>query len=79
MKPIRNVRDTAFDILLGSYELVQPLLDAVRAAVAGKDMYDDAYYEKFFSGVKSVLVPEGNERMQRRRHLPMYRDDNPGE
>ena len=55
LKPIRNVRDTAFDILLGSYELVQPLLDADRAAVAGKDMYDDAYYEKFFSGVKSVL------------------------
>jgi lysine 2,3-aminomutase len=28
------------------------------------------------SGVKSVLVPEGTERMQRRRQLPMYRDDN---
>ena len=49
------MRDTAFDILLGSYELVQPLLDADRAAVAGKEMYDDSYYEKFFSAVKSVL------------------------
>jgi len=28
------------------------------------------------SGVKSVLIPEGTERMQRRQQLPMYRDDN---
>ena len=55
VKPIRNARDAAFDILLASYQLVQPLLDADRAAIEGKDEYDDEYYEKFFSRVKSVL------------------------
>lgn len=54
-KPIRNARDAAFDILLASYQLVQPVLDADKEAIAGKDTYDDEYFEKFFSRVKPIL------------------------
>ena len=39
--PIRNVRDAAFDALLASYQLVDPILKADTEAVAGKDTYDD--------------------------------------
>lgn len=52
---IGNARDAAFDALLESYQLVQPLLDADKAAVAGKDTYDDEYYETFFAKVKPML------------------------
>jgi hypothetical protein len=52
---ITNPRDAAFDVLLESYQLVQPLLDADREAIAGKDTYDDDYFEKFFAKVKPML------------------------
>ena len=55
VRPITNARDTAFDVLLASYQLVQPVLDADKAAVGGKETYDDEYFEKFFSSVKPVL------------------------
>jgi len=53
--PIRNPRDTAFDVLLASYQLVDTLLAADNEAVAGKDEYNDAYYEAFFARVRPVL------------------------
>lgn len=53
--PILNVRDAAFDILLESYQLVDPILKADSAAIAGKEMYDDAYFEAFFVKVRPVL------------------------
>ena len=53
--PILNVRDAAFDILLESYQLVDPILKADSAAIAGKEMYDDAYFEAFFVTVRPVL------------------------
>lgn len=54
-KPITNPRDTAFAVLLGSYPLVDPILKADTAASAGKDTYDDDYYEKFFTTVRPLL------------------------
>jgi hypothetical protein len=54
-KPIQNPRDTAFDVLLDSYRLVDGVLQADKTAVAGKEVYDDDYYEKFFTAVKPVL------------------------
>jgi hypothetical protein len=54
-KPITNPRDAAFDVLLASYQLVDPLLKADKAAAAGKDTYDDGYFEKFFAGAKPIL------------------------
>ena len=53
--PIKNPRDTAFDVLLASYKLVDGILAADKEAVAGKDVYDDGYFESFFIKVKPVL------------------------
>jgi len=53
--PIKNPRDTAFDVLLASYKLVDGILAADKEAVAGKDVYDDRYFESFFIKVKPVL------------------------
>jgi len=53
--PIRKPRDAAFDILLKSHQLVDPILKADREAVAGKETYDDEYFEKFFAKVRPVL------------------------
>jgi hypothetical protein len=53
--PIHNVRDAAFDALLASYQFVDPILRADTEAVAGKDAYDDDYFEKFFVKVRPVL------------------------
>jgi hypothetical protein len=55
VKPIAAPRDAAFDVLLESYRLVDAVLAADKAAVAGKDEYDDDYFDKFFAGVKSIL------------------------
>ena len=52
---IRNPRDTAFDVLLASSQLVDPLLKADKDAIAGKDVYDDAYFETFFTNVRPIL------------------------
>jgi hypothetical protein len=54
-KPIANVRDASFEALLASYLLVDQILKADTEAIAGKDSYDDEYFEKFFGKVQSVL------------------------
>jgi hypothetical protein len=53
--PIVNPRDRAFDVLLASHQLVDAVLAADRAAVAGKEEYDDDYFDKFLAGVKQLL------------------------
>ncbi|HEY7290232.1 MAG TPA: hypothetical protein VH583_10385 [Vicinamibacterales bacterium] len=53
--PIANARDEAFDMLLAAYKDVDTILAADKRAVAGKDLYDDDYFEKFFGGVKPIL------------------------
>jgi hypothetical protein len=52
---ITNPRDTAFDILLASFKLVDSILAADKEAVAGKDFYDDAYFEGLLTRVRPVL------------------------
>jgi len=47
-KPMTNPRDAAFDLALASYQSVPELLAADKDAVAGKDIYDDEYFERFF-------------------------------
>ena len=54
-KPIADPRDVSFRVLLDSYQLVDGILQADKKASAGKDTYDDDYYETFFSAVKPVL------------------------
>jgi hypothetical protein len=47
-------RDFAFDVLLESYQRVDPLLAADRKAIAGREAYDPAYYDAFFTGVRGL-------------------------
>jgi hypothetical protein len=52
---VGNPRDFIFDTLLVSFSLVQPILDADRSAVEGRQLYDDVYFERFFEKVKPIL------------------------
>jgi hypothetical protein len=52
---IRVPRDAAFDVLLASHQLVDRLLQADKDAIAGKDSYDDEYFERFFASVRPIL------------------------
>jgi hypothetical protein len=52
---VRNPRDFAFEVLLASYQLVDPLLRADKEASTGKDTYDDDYFNKFFTKVRPIL------------------------
>ena len=54
-KAITNPRDESFQVLLDSYQLVDGILQADKKAAAGKETYDDDYYEKLFVAVKPVL------------------------
>ena len=38
-----------FDSLTTSFPHVQPILDADKAAVAGREVYDDGYFELLFA------------------------------
>src|SRR3954447_1986731 len=53
--PVANVREFMFDSLTASFASVQPLLDADKAAVAGRDTYDVAYFSAFFVKAGPVL------------------------
>jgi hypothetical protein len=53
--PILNSRDAAFDALLSSYKLVDPILKADDAARQGKETYDDEYFERLFTAVRPIL------------------------
>jgi hypothetical protein len=44
-----------FETLLASHRLVPQLLAADKAAVAGKDTYDDDYFEKLFAALKPLV------------------------
>jgi hypothetical protein len=53
--PVRRPRDFIFDTLLKGFEQVDEVLAADRAAIAGRDAYDEAYFERFFREVRPVL------------------------
>jgi hypothetical protein len=61
--PILNARDAAFDALLASYKLVEPILEADQAAKQGKDTYDDEYFERLFTKVRPILERQLGEAM----------------
>jgi len=52
---IDNLRDYTFDTLVRSYSHVQAILDADKAAVAGREIYDDGYFEIMFQKLKPIL------------------------
>jgi hypothetical protein len=53
--PITNSRDFIFETLTVGFPLVQSILDADKAAATGREFYDDAYFDRFFSTVKPIL------------------------
>jgi hypothetical protein len=53
--PMPSARDAAFDALLASSQLVPALLAADKTASAGRDTYDDVYYEKLFTATRAML------------------------
>jgi hypothetical protein len=53
--PVTDAHAFVFDALLASFPLVQPVLDADKAAAAGRDEYDDEYFEMFFGKVKPIV------------------------
>jgi hypothetical protein len=53
--PVANARESIFDALAASFAAVQPVLDADKAAIAGRDTYDDAYFTGFFAKAGPVL------------------------
>jgi hypothetical protein len=53
--PIANTREFIFDTLTASFPLVRPLLDADKAAIAGRESYDDTYFTLFFSKARPIL------------------------
>ncbi len=52
---IANIRDWTFDVLLASHLLVDRILAADKDAIAGKSVYDDGYFERFFVKVQPIL------------------------
>ena len=55
MAPMAIPRDAAFDTLLASHQLVGRVLQADKEAAAGKQTYDDAYFERFFALAGPIL------------------------
>ena len=53
--PVSNARDFIFEVVLASYRLVPQILQADAEAIAGKDAYDNDYFEKFFTKVQPLL------------------------
>jgi hypothetical protein len=53
--PVANAREFIFDTLAASFPLVPPLLEADKAAIAGRDSYDDTYFTLFFSKARPIL------------------------
>ncbi len=52
---VKSARDFAFDSLVASFSQVQAVLDADKAAVANRELYDDEYFAAFFGKVKPIL------------------------
>jgi hypothetical protein len=53
--PLTNPRDAAFETLLSSFQKVDRVMQADRAAANGQTVYDDAYYERFYANIRDVL------------------------
>lgn len=52
---IPNAREFIFATLADSYQNVQPILDADRAAAEGRTEYDDEYFAQLFKGTRPIL------------------------
>jgi hypothetical protein len=55
VRPFAGFRDFMFATIVESQSLVAQVLDADRKAAAGRDLYDDAYFNQFLAGARPVL------------------------
>jgi len=55
MTPVTVPRDAMFDILLASNRAAANVLDSDRAAAAGREFYDEAYFAAFAAGTLGTL------------------------
>ena len=62
--PVPDLREFMFQVLLASNRLADGVLAADRKAVAGREFYDDAYFEAF----AKEQFPRAREEAQRRHH-----------
>jgi hypothetical protein len=53
--PVPNAREFIFETLTGSFTYVQTILDADKAAIDGRDVYDDVYFRAFAIKAKPIL------------------------
>jgi hypothetical protein len=50
-----NARDFVFDALIASFPLAQEALAADKAAIDGREVYDDQYFTLFFGKMRPIL------------------------
>jgi hypothetical protein len=55
LQPIPSAREFIFSTLADSFREVQPILDADRAAAAGRELYDDAYFQALFDKAGPIM------------------------
>jgi hypothetical protein len=60
-KPVSNPRDLMFDVLLASNRHSASVLEADRKAAAGREFYDDGYFEALGAGTRGVLEQRLND------------------
>ena len=53
--PVTSARDFVFAALVEGFPLAQPLLEADKAAIAGREVYDEGYFTPFFSKAQPIL------------------------
>ncbi|MEQ1572998.1 MAG: hypothetical protein ABL993_02000 [Vicinamibacterales bacterium] len=61
LAPVLNPRDFIFDAVLEDTKLSPIILKADLDAIGRRDVYDDAYYEAFFTGAGGVMERRVNE------------------
>jgi hypothetical protein len=54
-RSIPDTRDFIFEIAMKSFQRVPDILQADKEAAAGRDTYDDRYFERFFVSMKPLL------------------------
>jgi hypothetical protein len=59
--PISNPREYLFDVLKEGTQLVPPILKSDLDALGGRDVYDQAYYDRFFAANRPVMERRLNE------------------
>ena len=55
MSAVRDTRTYMFDVLLASFPFAEKILQADKAAAAGRDEYDDEYFRLLYRDTRPIL------------------------